>query len=42
MTKNIDVDKDGIDDILLELNKVISTGKYGTVRSADFSIEELK
>lgn len=39
--KEIDIDKDGIKDISIELNDIISTGKYNSIRSASFSIKKI-
>jgi len=40
--KEIDIDKDGIEDISIELNDIIFTGKYNSVKSADFFIKEIR
>ena len=39
--KEIDINNDGINDVLIELNNIISTGKYNSVMSADFSIKKI-
>ena len=39
--KEIDINNDGINDVSIELNNVISTGKYNSVMSADFSIKKI-
>jgi len=39
--KEIDIDKEGIKDISIELNAIISTGKYNSIRSANFSIKKI-
>lgn len=39
--KEIDLDNDGISDLFIELNEIIPTGKYNSIRSADFSIKKI-
>jgi len=40
-TKEIDLNKDGINDIIIKLKDIISTGKYNSVKSADFFIKKI-
>lgn len=39
--KEIDLNKDGITDLILGLNEITSTGKYNSVYFADFSIKKI-
>lgn len=39
--KEIDINKDGINDLSVELNKIIPTGKYNSIRSVGFSVKKI-
>lgn len=39
--KEIDLDRNGIKDVIIELDDIVSIGKYNSVRSSDFSIKKI-